>query len=285
MAMVQSGIAALAGELSADAVGSDAAAKAIMTTDLTQKEIAVSLVLGGKTVSIGGIAKGSGMIHPNLGTTLCFLTTDAAIASGLLDRALKQAVDRSFNRISVDGDSSTNDFCLIMANGLAENAEIQAEDADYAAFLAALTDICIYLARAVAADGEGATHLIICTVKNAPDEDTATATARSVISSSLVKSAIFGRDANWGRILCAMGYSGAEFDPERVAISFASEAGEVQVCKDGRGLSFDEAKALDVLAPFEVEIRIDMAQGAAESTCWGCDLTYEYVKINGEYRT
>ncbi|MCL2562628.1 MAG: bifunctional ornithine acetyltransferase/N-acetylglutamate synthase [Oscillospiraceae bacterium] len=285
MPLVQNGIASLAESLTADAAGSDAAAKAIMTTDLTQKEMAVQLTLGGKTVHLGGIAKGSGMIHPNMGTMLCFLTTDAAIAPALLSRALGLAVERSFNRISVDGDSSTNDFCLIMANGLAGNAEICEENADYAAFLAALTDICVYLAREIAADGEGATHLITCTVKGAPDEEIATTIARSVISSSLVKSAVFGKDANWGRILCAMGYAGVNFDPERVSVSFASEAGEVPVCKNGRGLSFDEELALKVLTPHEVEICIDMAQGNAESTCWGCDLTYEYVRINGEYRS
>ena len=285
MGLVEAGIQTLAQSLSADAAGSDRAAKAIMTTDLTQKEMAVVLTLGGKPVHIGGIAQGSGMIHPNMGTMLCFLTTDAAISSALLQQAIRQAVDKSFNRITVDGDCSTNDFCLILANGLAENSEIQAEGADYEAFLAALTELCIYLAREIAADGEGATHLLTCTVKHAPSEEIATTLAKSVIGSSLVKSAFFGRDANWGRILCAMGYAGVEFDPERVSILFASEAGEVLVCKDGRGLSFDEELARRVLTPHAIEIRIDMAQGSAESVCWGCDLTYDYVKINGEYRS
>ncbi|MCL2569242.1 MAG: bifunctional glutamate N-acetyltransferase/amino-acid acetyltransferase ArgJ [Oscillospiraceae bacterium] len=285
MGQVEAGIEALAVSLTVDADGSDRAAKAIMTTDLTQKEAAIALTLGGKAVHIGGIAKGSGMIHPNMGTMLCFLTTDAAISSDLLQQALRRAVDVSFNRISVDGDCSTNDFCVILANGLAGNAEIQAEDAEYAAFLAALTELCIYLAREIAADGEGATHLLTCTVQNAPSEQVATTVAKSVIGSSLVKSAFFGRDANWGRILCAMGYSGAEFDPELVAVSFVSVAGEVQVCKDGRGLGFDEELALRVLEPHEVEIRIDMGQGSEGSVCWGCDLTYDYVKINGSYRS
>jgi len=285
MALVQAGIKKLSQALSADAAGSDAAAKAIMTTDLTQKEAAVAVTLGGKTVRIGGITKGSGMIHPNMGTMLCFLTTDAAIDSALLDRALKHAVDHSFNRISVDGDSSTNDFALILANGAAENPEIQTEGAEYTAFLTALTGLCVHLARMIAADGEGATHLITCTVKNAPDEEMATVIAKSVISSSLVKAAVFGKDANWGRILCAAGYAGAEFDPERVSVSFASEAGEILVCEHGRGLSFDEELALKVLTPHEIEIRMDMAAGNASSTCWGCDLTYDYVQINGAYRT
>ena len=285
MGPVRDGIASLCGNLTTDPAGSAAAAQAIMTTDLVSKEAAVTLTLGGKTVHIGAIAKGSGMIHPNMGTMLCFITTDAEIERDLLGKALGHAVDYSFNRISVDGDTSTNDFCLIMANGLAGNPEISAEGADYAAFVEALTDLCIYLARAIAADGEGATHLITCTVNEAPDTETATEIARSVISSSLVKSAIFGKDANWGRILCAAGYAGVAFDPNPISIAFVSEAGEIPVCKDGRGLAFDEDLATRVLTPHEVTIRIDMAQGSAASTCWGCDLTYDYVKINGDYRT
>jgi len=285
MDLVQAGIKALCTTLSASVAGSDAAAQAIMTTDLTQKELATSLTLGGKTVHIGAIAKGSGMIHPNMGTMLCFITTDAAIAQPLLEQALRYAIDQSFNRISVDGDTSTNDFCLILANGMAENEEITAHDTDYAAFRTALTELCVYLARAVAADGEGATHLITCTVSEAPDEETATEIARSVIASSLVKSAIFGKDANWGRILCAAGYAGVPFNPETVSISFQSEAGALAVCKDGRGLAFDEDLALKILTPHEITIRIHMAQGHSSSTCWGCDLTYDYVKINGDYRT
>jgi len=283
--LVKAGIETLTTKLTADASGSGAAAQAIMTTDLTQKEMAVKLTLGDKMVHIGAIAKGSGMIHPNMGTMLCFITTDAAIEKNLLTKALRHAIDYSYNRISVDGDTSTNDFCLILANGQAENPEITDEDADYTAFVEALTALCIHLARAIAADGEGATHLITCEVSHAPDEGTATEIARSVIASSLVKSAIFGKDANWGRILCAAGYAGVSFDPELVSISFASEAGEIAVCKDGRGLQFDEDLAAKVLTPHEVMIRIDMAQGSASSVCWGCDLTYDYVKINGDYRT
>jgi len=283
--LVQAGIEALTTKLSADASGSEAAAKAIMTTDLVQKEMAVKLTLGGKTVHIGAIAKGSGMIHPNMGTMLCFITTDAAIEKNLLTKALRRVVDHSYNRISVDGATSTNDLFLILANGLAGNSEISTEDTDYIAFVEALTDLCIHLARTIAADGEGATHLITCEVNHAPDEETATEIARSVISSSLVKSAIFGKDANWGRILCAAGYAGVSFDPELVSISFVSEAGEVAVCKGGRGFPFDEDLAIKVLTPHEIVIRIDMAQGEAMSTCWGCDLTYDYVKINGDYRT
>ena len=283
--LVEAGIQTLTAKLTAEESGSKAAAQAIMTTDLVQKAAAIKFTLGGKTVHIGAIAKGSGMIHPNMGTMLCFITTDAAIEKSLLEKALRHAVDHSYNRISVDGDTSTNDFCLILANGLAENPEITAEDADYTAFVKALTDLCVHLARTIAADGEGATHLITCEVNHAPDEETATEIARSVISSSLVKSAVFGKDANWGRILCAAGYTGVEFDPELVSISFASEAGEIAVCKEGRGLPFDEALATKVLTPHEIVIRIDMAQGEAASTCWGCDLTYDYVKINGDYRT
>jgi len=285
MDLLKAGVSKLSQIVSADENGSHTAARAIMTTDITQKEVATSLTLGGKTVNIGAIAKGSGMIHPNMGTMLCFITTDAAISHALLQEALRYAVDYSFNRISVDGDTSTNDFCLIMANGMAENAPISAHDEDYMAFRAALTDICVHLARMIAADGEGATHLITCTVENAPDEETATTVARSVISSSLVKSMIFGKDANIGRILCAAGYSGVSFDPNLVSISLASEAGEVVVCKDGLGLAFDEVLAKEVLTQHEVTIHIDMAVGTASSTCWGCDLTYDYVKINGDYRS
>ena len=285
MELIQAGITALAGQLADTAQAADTAAYAIMTTDLTKKEVAAQITLGGEPVRIGGMAKGSGMIHPNMGTMLGFLTTDAAISSEMLEQALQQAVNRTFNRISVDGDTSTNDFCLILANGLAENPVITTENADYETFVDALTALCTHLARLIAADGEGATHLITCTVQKASDEDSATAIAKSVISSSLVKSAVFGQDANWGRILCAAGYSGVLFDPNTVTISFASQGGEILVCKDGQGVSFNEEHALEVLAPFEVEIHIDLAQGTAAATCWGCDLTYEYVKINGEYRT
>ena len=285
MHLVQAGIGQLTKNLGDTPQHALDAAKSIMTTDLTKKECVATLTLGGKEVRIGAMAKGSGMIHPNMGTMLGFITTDAAISAQMLQKALKDVVNRSFNRISVDGDSSTNDFCLIMANGMAQNAEIITADADYEAFLEALLAVSIYLAREIAADGEGATHLITCRVAHAPDEQMAANLARSVISSSLVKSAMFGRDANWGRILCAMGYSGEHFDPDKVSISFVSTAGEVLVCQNGRGLDFDEALALSVLEPHEIIIAIDLAAGEQTATCWGCDLTYEYVKINGEYRT
>ena len=285
MPQVEQGIFTLANQITSDASGSRAAAEAIMTTDLTVKEAAFSLTLGGKSVHVGGIAKGSGMIHPNMGTMLAFLTTDVSIDGKLLDEALRRAVDLSFHRISVDGDTSTNDFCLLMANGLAENPEIREKNADYQAFLQALTALCVHLAREIAADGEGAKHLITCTVHHAPTEEVAAALSRSVISSSLVKTAIFGRDANWGRILCAMGYAGVDFNPERVRVAFQSQAGEIVLCENGRGLVFDEVLAEQVLTPREVVIHIDMNQGEETATCWGCDLSYDYVKINGEYRT
>ena len=285
MDLVKVGISTLCNSLASGESASNAAAQAIMTTDMTKKEVAISFKLSDKTVNIGAIAKGSGMIHPNMGTMLCFITTDVDIDKNLLEKALQHAVNYSFNRISVDGDTSTNDFCVILANGLAGNTKITEHDIDYEIFLRVLTDLCIKLARAIASDGEGATHLITCIVKNASDEADAATVARSVISSSLVKSAIFGKDANWGRILCAAGYSGVSFDPNLVSISFSSEAGEILVCKDGRGLGFDEELATKVLTPHEVIIHIDIGQGTAASTCWGCDLTYDYVEINGSYRS
>ena len=285
MPQVEAGILTLASQVSSLPSASAKAAEAIMTTDLSRKEIAFQVNIGGESVHIGGIAKGSGMIHPNMATMLAFLTTDVSIDGKLLDEALRHAIDKSFHRITVDGDTSTNDFCLLMANGLAENPEICEKNADYEIFLQALTAVCVYLAREIAADGEGARHLITCTVERAPDENTAAALSRSVISSSLVKTAVFGRDANWGRILCAMGYAGVDFDPARVTVSFQSEAGEITVCENGRGLAFDEVLAEQVLTPRELTIRIDMAQGTESATCWGCDLSYDYVKINGEYRT
>ena len=265
--------------------GSSAAAEAIMTTDTVKKECAVEFKLKGKTVHVGGIAKGTGMIHPNMGTMLCFIGTDIAISSEMIKKALLDTVNVTFNRISVDGDTSTNDMCIVLANGLSGNTEISAVGEEYDLFLKALKTICTELARKMAGDGEGASHLITCTVRNASDEETAETMAKSVISSSLTKAAIFGSDANWGRVLCAMGYSGAEFDPEKADISFKSAAGEILVCENGRGLVFDEDLAKKVLSEKEVIIDIDIKSGNAQATCWGCDLTYEYVKINGEYRT
>ncbi|MBQ6539916.1 MAG: bifunctional glutamate N-acetyltransferase/amino-acid acetyltransferase ArgJ [Oscillospiraceae bacterium] len=268
-----------------DCSRSQDAADAIMTTDTVRKEAAVELEIGGKTVRIGGISKGSGMIHPNMGTMLCFITTDAAISAPMIKAALLETVKVTFNRISVDGDTSTNDMCAVMANGLAGNAEITEQNEDYSIFVNALADLCRTLARRMAADGEGAKHLITCTVSGADSVEKAETIAKSVISSTLTKAAIFGSDANWGRVLCAMGYSGAEFDPETVDVSFKSQAGEIQVCKAGRGLDFDEDQAKKILTEPEIEILITLKEGNSECTCWGCDITYEYIRINGDYRT
>lgn len=283
ISVIEDGIPALAAALSTN--GSAAATEAIMTTDTVKKEYAVEWDIGGKTVRIGAIAKGSGMIHPNMGTLLCFITTDAAISQKMLQKALALAVKVSFNRVSVDGDTSTNDMCSIMASGMAGNPEITAENADYAAFAAALSGLCVKLARSIAADGEGAKHLITCTVRGARNEGSAEIIGKSVISSSLVKAAVFGADANWGRVLCAMGYSGEDFAPDKVSITFSSGAGTTPVCENGRGLPFDEDLAKKILMEPEVMIEIHMGEGSAECTCWGCDLTYDYVKINGDYRT
>ncbi|MBR3202119.1 MAG: bifunctional glutamate N-acetyltransferase/amino-acid acetyltransferase ArgJ [Solobacterium sp.] len=282
---IEAGLPVLLNKLTSDQSGSELAAKAIMTTDTRKKELAVEVELDGKPVHIGGISKGSGMIHPNMGTMLCYLTTDAAITKDMLQKALKEVCDISFNRISVDGDTSTNDSLIILANGMAGNELIAAENDSYQAFKEALKALCIELARQMAKDGEGATHLITCTVSNALDEKRAEILAKSVIRSPLTKAAIFGCDANWGRVLCALGYSGEEFNPEKVDISFASAAGTIAVCEHGKGLPFDEAKALAILKEPEVIILADMHEGTAAATCWGCDLTFDYVKINGDYRT
>ena len=283
--VIEEGMEELASLLERSGAGSDAAAHAIMTTDTVKKEAAVETTVGGKTVRIGGIAKGSGMIHPNMGTMLCFITTDCAISPEMIRKALVDTAHVSFNRISVDGDTSTNDTCLVLANGLAGNETITGEGEDYAAFLEALKALCVRLARMMAKDGEGARHLITCTVAGAKDEESAQTIAKSVISSTLTKAAIFGCDANWGRVLCAMGYSGEEFDPDKVDVAFASAAGEIPVCRQGRGLDFDEDLAKRILTEDEVEIRVRMGEGDASCTCWGCDITYDYIKINGDYRT
>ena len=282
---IEEGIPALYAALERSDAASDAAGHAIMTTDLVKKEAAVETVVGGKTVRMGGIAKGSGMIHPNMGTMLCFLTTDCAISPEMIKTALLETVNVSFNRISVDGDTSTNDTCCVLANGLAGNETITAKGADYEAFLEALQALCTELAKKMASDGEGARHLITCTVAGAKSEKSAEGIAKSVISSTLTKAAIFGADANWGRVLCAMGYSGEEFDPDKVTVCFASAAGSVQVCAKGRGLDFDEDLAKKILTEHDVEINIAMEEGDASCTCWGCDITHDYIKINGDYRT
>lgn len=283
--VIEKGVPELFGLLERSDKASDAAAHAIMTTDTVKKECAAEVIIGGKTVRIGGIAKGSGMIHPNMGTMLCFLTTDCAISQEMLQEALGEVVRLTFNRISVDGDTSTNDTCCILANGLAGNPEITSKGDAYVDFVMKLHEVCYHLARQMAKDGEGAKHLITCTVRGARSEEQAETISKSVISSTLTKAAIFGCDANWGRVLCAMGYSGEKFDPERVDVTFGSEAGEILVCQNGRGLDFDEDMAKKILTEDEVEIEIRMAEGDESCTCWGCDITYDYIKINGDYRT
>jgi len=282
---IEAGLPQLMDALTGEASGSDNAATAIMTTDTRKKELACEIEIGGKTVKIGGISKGSGMIHPNMGTMLCFVTTDCSISRDLLKEALKEVCSKTFNRISVDGDTSTNDTLLILANGLAENKEITEKNEDYQLFKGALFQLCREIAQQMAADGEGAKHLITCKVMGAKDEQTAAALGKSVISSSLTKAAIFGNDANWGRVLAAMGYSGVTFDPSNVDISFASDGGTIEVCRNGCGLAFDEDLAEHILTKDEVEILITMKEGDGAAECWGCDLTYDYVKINGDYRT
>ena len=283
--VIEDGVPELYGALAHSAEASDAAAHAIMTTDTEKKEVAVETVIGGKVVRMGGIAKGSGMIHPNMGTMLCFLTTDCAISPEMIKTALLETVNVSFNRISVDGDTSTNDSCIVLANGMAGNPVITEKGGDYAAFLEALQALCMTLAKKMASDGEGAKHLITCNVQGAAGEQSAETIAKSVISSTLTKAAIFGADANWGRVLCAMGYSGEEFDPDKVDVHFASAAGDIEVCHQGRGLDFDEDLAKKILTEHDIEINITMGEGSGYCTCWGCDITYDYIKINGDYRT
>ena len=283
IAAIEKGMPMVAGALSYE--GSDAAAHAIMTTDTVKKEIAVTVTIGGKPVTVGAIAKGSGMIHPNMGTMLCFITTDCAITSEMLSDALHDIVPRTFNRVTVDGDTSTNDMCVVLANGMAENTQIEWKDDDYTLFYKALYQVCETMARSIAADGEGASRLITCTVTGARSEDTAERLAKAVVGSSLVKAAMFGADANWGRVLCAMGYSKAPFRPEYVDVSFSSDQGEILVCQHGTGVDFDEDLAKKILSQDEVVIAVNLHEGDDQATCWGCDLTYEYVKINGDYRS
>ncbi len=265
--------------------GSQEAAEGIMTTDTKLKEVAVTFVAGGKTCKLGGIAKGSGMIHPNLATMLVFLTCDAAIAPHMLKKALYDNVQDTFNMTSVDGDTSTNDMVCIMSNGLAGNALIDAEGADYDAFCAALNEVTTTLCRCIAKDGEGATRLLTCIVKGGKTVKDAKLAAKSVVCSSLFKAAIFGADANWGRVLCALGYSGADIDVKAVDVSFRSVKGVIDVCKMGASLPFSEEKAKEILTEDEIDVLITLRDGDASATAWGCDLTYDYVKINGDYRT
>ncbi len=264
---------------------SEAAAEGIMTTDTVKKEIALSFEIGGVECKIGGIAKGSGMIHPNMATMLVFITTDVKITPEMLSKALRSDIANTFNMVSVDGDTSTNDMVTVMANGMAGNVEIASEGKDFDDFMKALNSVTVYLCRMIAGDGEGATKLLECKVDSAKDLATAKTVAKSVICSSLLKAAMFGADANWGRVLCAIGYSGADVDVNLVDVKFRSGAGEVAVCKNGAGVDFSEELAKKVLSEKEIEILISLNSGSFESVAWGCDLTYDYVKINGDYRT
>ena len=282
---IEKSIGALKASLRDDEQGHDDALEAIMTTDTRKKEIAVEITIGGKPVRIGAMVKGSGMIHPNMATMLAFITTDAAIESGALDASLRRAVKRSFNRLTVDGDTSTNDMALIMANGEAGNPPVTAGCADYEIFSDALEYVCAALARKMARDGEGATKLVTVTVSGAGSEEAAEALAKSVASSSLVKAACFGADANWGRVLCALGYAGVDFVPEKTGVRFLSGAGEIEVCRNGESVPFSEGKAKLILSEEEIEILVNLNGGDAKASAWGCDLTYDYVKINGDYRS
>jgi glutamate N-acetyltransferase/amino-acid N-acetyltransferase len=265
--------------------GSLNAAQAIMTTDTISKEIAVEFTVGGKTCHMGGIAKGSGMIHPNMATMLVFITTDCAISSEMLQKALSHDITNTFNMLSIDGDTSTNDMVTVLANGLAGNDTITAEGEDFATFMKALNTLTVALCRTIAGDGEGATKLLECVVTGADTLEAAKTAAKSVICSSLLKAAMFGADANWGRVLCAIGYSGADVDISKIDVSFRSSKGEIQVCKDGAGIPFSEEIAKEILLEKEIDILISAGNGPFSASAWGCDLTYDYVKINGDYRT
>ena len=282
---IAKGMEALVSGLDYTMAAGTLAAEAIMTTDTVMKEVAVEFTAGGKVCRMGGIAKGSGMIHPNLATMLVFITTDAAISAQMLQKALRTDVQATFNMLSIDGDTSTNDTVAVMANGLAGNQEITAEGEDFTAFMEALNAITVELSRAIVADGEGATKLLECIATGADTLAAARAASKSVVCSSLLKSAMFGADANWGRVLCAIGYSGADVDITKIGVSFRSKAGTVEVCKDGAGVPFSEETAKQVLLESEIEILLTLGDGPYSATAWGCDLTYDYVKINGDYRT
>ncbi len=283
LAPIAAGIPALAKSLSRE--GAADAAEAIMTTDTVKKEVAVEFEIGGKTCRLGGMAKGSGMIHPNMATMLVFITTDVAISAAMLQKALSTDIKNTFNMVSVDGDTSTNDTVAVLANGMAGNAEIVSEGEDFAIFMQALNTVNVQLCRMIAGDGEGATKLLECVVSGAKSEEIAKTVAKSVICSSLLKAAMFGADANWGRVLCAIGYSGAPVDVDRVDVSFKSAKGEITVCQNGAGVPFSEEKAKEILLEKEIEIVVCLGDGAYSTTAYGCDLTYDYVKINGDYRT
>jgi len=283
MEPIADGIPELVASLSYD--GSDDAAQGIMTTDTKKKEVAVEFELSGKICRIGGIAKGSGMIHPNMATMLVFITTDAAVSPIMLQKALSGDIAETFNMVSVDGDTSTNDMVTVLANSLAGNDEITEDNADFKTFMKALNTVTVALCRGIAGDGEGATKLLECKVTGAKTLPTAKTVAKSVICSSLLKAAMFGADANWGRVLCAIGYSGADVDVNKIDVAFKSEAGEIPVCKNGAGIDFSEEYAKEILLKDEIEILVALNDGEYSSTAWGCDLTYDYVKINGDYRT
>lgn len=282
IAPIENGIPELVSGLGAN---SDLAAEGIMTTDTKMKEIAVEFDIGGKTCKMGGIAKGSGMIHPNMATMLVFITTDCAISSAMLQKALSTDIRTTFNMVSVDGDTSTNDMVVVLANGMAENEEITADGDEFDRFMKALNTVCVNLCRKIAADGEGATKLLECKVSGANDLETAKTVAKSVVCSALTKAAMFGADANWGRVLCAIGYSGAKVDVQKIDLHFKSKKGEILVCENGAGVDFSEEKAKEILLESEIEILVNLNSGEVSSTAWGCDLTYDYVKINGDYRT
>ena len=264
---------------------SDLSAEGIMTTDTVKKDLAVSFTVGGVECKLGGIAKGSGMIHPNMATMLVFLTTDCAISSAMLQKALSSDIQNTFNMVSVDGDTSTNDMVAVLANGMAGNQEITAEGSDFDAFMKALNTVTVHLCRSIAGDGEGATKLLECVVTGAAEESVAKTVAKSVICSSETKAGMFGADANWGRVLCAIGYSGAPVDIHKVDVAFKSPAGTVEVCKNGAGIEFSEEEAKKVLLEKEITIQVELNSGTAGAVAWGCDLTYEFVKINGDSRT
>ncbi len=280
---IANGMKSLAEGLTYD--GNSRALEAIMTTDTRPKEIAVEFEMGGKTCVMGGMLKGSGMIHPNMATTLTFITTDASISAEMLQRALSDCIKSTLNMASVDGDTSTNDMVCVMASGTAENKTVVTEDSAYEAFANALYNIMLNLARMMARDGEGATKLIECVVNGADCVNTARVVAKSVICSSLFKTAMFGEDANWGRILCAIGYAEAEFDINKVAVQIASAKGIIDVCKNGAGVEFSEEKAKEILGEDEIQIIVTLGEGNSAAVAWGCDLTYDYVKINGDYRS
>ncbi len=280
---ISKGISMLAETLSAN--GGKEAAEGIMTTDTVLKEIAVEFEIDGKICHMGGIAKGSGMIHPNMATMLVFITTDAAISSEMLQKALSTDIQNTFNMISIDGDTSTNDMVTVMANGKAENTEITSQGKAFDEFMKALNTVNVYLCKMIAADGEGATKLLECCVDGAASVADAKTVAKSVVCSSLLKAAMFGADANWGRVLCAIGYSGAPVDISKIGVSFKSCKGEIEVCKNGAGVDFSEEKAKEILLEKEIEIAVTLNMGSEKATAWGCDLTYDYVKINGDYRT